>query len=30
LGELTLIVKAEDYLELARTLRDHPDLGLIN
>jgi NADH-quinone oxidoreductase subunit C len=27
LGELTLIVKAEDYLELARTLRDHPDLG---
>ncbi len=27
LGELTLIVKAEDYLELARTLRDHPNLG---
>lgn len=27
LGELTLIVKAEDYLEFARTLRDHPDLG---
>ncbi len=27
LGELTLIVKAEDYLELARTLRDHPALG---
>jgi len=27
LGELTLIVKAEDYLELARTLKDQPDLG---
>ena len=27
LGELTLIVKAENYLELARTLRDHPNLG---
>lgn len=27
LGELTLLVKAEDYLEVARTLRDHADLG---
>jgi NADH-quinone oxidoreductase subunit C len=26
LGELTLTVKASDYLEVARTLRDHPDL----
>jgi NADH-quinone oxidoreductase subunit C len=26
LGELTLVVKASDYLEAARTLRDHPDL----
>lgn len=27
LGELTLLVNAEDYLEVARTLRDHADLG---
>ena len=27
LGELTLLVKAEDYLEVARSLRDHADLG---
>ena len=27
LGELTLLVKAEDYLEVACTLRDHADLG---
>ncbi|AKM31865.1 NADH-quinone oxidoreductase subunit C [Pandoraea faecigallinarum] len=26
LDELTLTVKASDYLEVARTLRDHPDL----
>jgi NADH-quinone oxidoreductase subunit C len=26
LGELTLVVKAQDYREAARTLRDHPDL----
>ena len=26
LGEMTLVVKASDYLEAARTLRDHPDL----
>ncbi|AJC21900.1 NADH-quinone oxidoreductase subunit C [Pandoraea pulmonicola] len=26
LGELTLTVKASDYLEVARTLRDHPEL----
>ena len=26
LGELTLVVKAADYHEAARTLRDHPDL----
>jgi NADH-quinone oxidoreductase subunit C len=26
IGELTLVVKASDYLEAARTLRDHPDL----
>jgi NADH-quinone oxidoreductase subunit C len=26
LGEMTLEVKAADYLEAARTLRDHPDL----
>jgi NADH-quinone oxidoreductase subunit C len=26
LGELTLVVKAADYREAARTLRDHPDL----
>jgi len=26
LGELTLVVKASDYREAARTLRDHPDL----
>jgi NADH-quinone oxidoreductase subunit C len=26
LGELTLVVKAADYREVARTLRDHPDL----
>jgi len=26
LGELTLVVKASDYLQAARTLRDHPDL----
>ena len=26
LGELTLVVKASDYRECARTLRDHPDL----
>jgi NADH-quinone oxidoreductase subunit C len=26
LGELTLVVKASDYHEVARTLRDHPDL----
>jgi NADH-quinone oxidoreductase subunit C len=26
LGELTLVVKASDYHEAARTLRDHPDL----
>jgi NADH-quinone oxidoreductase subunit C len=28
LGELTLVVKAADYREAARTLRDHPDLRL--
>ena len=27
LGEMTLEVRAADYLETARTLRDHPDLG---
>jgi NADH-quinone oxidoreductase subunit C len=27
LGELTLEVRAADYRETARTLRDHPDLG---
>ena len=26
LGEITLVVKAENYAEAARTLRDHPDL----
>ncbi|MEY8689978.1 MAG: NADH-quinone oxidoreductase subunit C [Leptothrix sp. (in: b-proteobacteria)] len=26
-GELTLTVKAADYAEIAKTLRDHPDLG---
>ena len=26
IGELTLVVKAADYREAARTLRDHPDL----
>jgi NADH-quinone oxidoreductase subunit C len=26
LGELTLVVKAADYVSAARTLRDHPDL----
>ncbi len=26
-GELTLTVKAADYLEVAKTLRDHPGLG---
>jgi len=26
LGELTLVVKASDYREASRTLRDHPDL----
>src|ERR1035437_620576 len=26
LGELTLVVAAADYLEVTRTLRDHPDL----
>src|SRR5471030_3452703 len=26
LGELTLVVKASNYHEAARTLRDHPDL----
>ena len=27
LGELTLVVRAEDYLEVAKTLRDEPSLG---
>jgi NADH-quinone oxidoreductase subunit C len=27
LGELTLVVRAEDYLEVATTLRDEPSLG---
>ncbi len=27
LGELTLTVRAEDYAEVAKTLRDHADLG---
>jgi NADH-quinone oxidoreductase subunit C len=27
LGEMTLEVRAADYLEATRTLRDHPDLG---
>ena len=26
-GELTITVKATDYLSVAKTLRDHPDLG---
>ena len=26
-GELTITVKATDYLSIAKTLRDHPDLG---
>ncbi len=27
LGELTLVVRSEDYLEVAKTLRDEPSLG---
>ncbi len=27
LGELTLVVRAEDYFEVAKTLRDEPRLG---
>ncbi|MEY3950541.1 MAG: hypothetical protein RJB21_299 [Pseudomonadota bacterium] len=28
LGELTLVVRSEDYLDVAKTLRDEPSLGL--
>jgi NADH-quinone oxidoreductase subunit C len=27
LGEITVVIKPENYLSAARTLRDHPDLG---